>query len=77
MDISAATARGNAGVTNGGVIEVGNGSTLQVLSASGGTVLTTGTGEIFLASAAAGTSTLSFNDQGIPGLYATPAIRRC
>jgi hypothetical protein len=64
IDISAATAHGNAGVTNGGVIEISNGSTLQVLSASGGTVLTAGTGEIFLAAAATGSSTLSFNDLG-------------
>jgi len=64
IDIGAATARGIAGLTTGGVTEIANGSTLQILSASGGTVLTTGKGEIFMASAAAGTSTLSFNDLG-------------
>ncbi len=64
IDIGAATARGNAGVTTGGTIEVANGSTLQILSASGGTVLTTGVGEIFLASSTTGTSMLSFNDLG-------------
>ncbi len=80
IDIGAATARGNAGVTTGGVIEVANGSTLQVLSASGGTVLTTGTGEIFLASAATGTSTLSFNDLGRAGTFTLEqrrARRKC
>ncbi|HEX3746690.1 MAG TPA: PEP-CTERM sorting domain-containing protein [Bryobacteraceae bacterium] len=64
VDIGAATARGNAGLTSGGIIEIANGSTLQILSASGGTVLTTGTGEVFLGATPAGTSTLSFNDQG-------------
>ena len=69
VDIGAATARGNAGLTTGGVTEVANGSTLQILSASGGTVLTTGTGEIFLAAAGTGTGTLSFNDQGMVGTF--------
>ncbi len=64
IDISAATTRGNAGLTTGGVTEIQNGGTLQILSTVGGTVSTAGSGEIFLAAATAGTSTLSFNDQG-------------
>ena len=46
-----------------------NGGTLQILSASGRPVLTTGTGEIFLAAAGTGTSTLSFNDLGKAGTF--------
>ncbi len=69
IDITAATARGNAGLTTGGVTEIGNGSTLQVLAAAGGTVLSTGAGEILLASTPTGTSTLSFNDLGRAGTF--------
>ncbi len=64
IDITAATNLGRAGLTTGGVTEVQNGGTLQILSAVGGTVATAGTGEIFLAAPATGAATLSFNDLG-------------
>lgn len=61
VDISAATNLGNTGLTNTGSLVVNDGSTLQIRSATGGTIVN---GGAFSLNSAAGTSTLSFNDMG-------------
>ena len=64
IDITAAASFGISGLVNSGQITVSSGSNFEIQSTVGGTVLTSGSGQIILGPVTTGNATLSFNDEG-------------